>query len=86
VRGIGAVGDVDRLDAASLLLGDALENPLRPRALHAHGNARIFGLEHPGQPFSGIEFQRRIERDLAFLARGLDQGRCNRRRRRRGGF
>ena len=29
VRGVGAVGDVDLMDAAALLLRDALENPLR---------------------------------------------------------
>ena len=73
VRGVGAVGDVDRMDAAALLLRDTLENPLRTRALDAHGNAGIFGFEHPAQPFGGGEFQRGIERDLAFLARGLDQ-------------
>ena len=46
VRGVGGVGDVDRLDAAALLLRDALENPLRAGALDANRDPRIFGLEH----------------------------------------
>ena len=38
------------------------------------------------EPFGGVEFERRIERHLAFLARGLDQRRRHFRRRRRGGL
>ena len=85
MRGIGRVGDVDRLDAAALLLRDALENPLGAGALDAHGDAGIFGLEYPRQPLGGGKLQRRVKRDLAFLARGFDQCRRHRRRRRRRG-
>jgi hypothetical protein len=38
MRRVGRVGDVDGLDAAALLLRDALENPLRAGTLDAHGN------------------------------------------------
>ena len=82
VRGVGAVGDVNRIDAASLLLGDALENPLRAGALDADGDAGIFGFECPGQPFPDVQFQRTIIRELALLAGGFDQGRRHARRRR----
>ena len=81
MRGVGGVGDVDRLDAAALLLGDALENSLGAGALDPHGDPRILGLENLRQPFGGGELQRRIECDLAFLARGLDQSRRHRGRR-----
>ena len=58
VRRVGAVGDVDRPNAAALLLGDTLENPLRARTLDAHGNAGIFDFEHPAHTLGGVEFQR----------------------------
>jgi hypothetical protein len=61
VGGIGAVGDVDRIDAAALLLGDALEYPLGAGTFNAHGNPGIFGFEHLAQAFGDVEFERRIE-------------------------
>src|SRR5207244_7212746 len=45
MRGVRAVDDVDGVDVARVLLADALEDALSPRALDAHGDARIFGLE-----------------------------------------
>ena len=86
MRGIGRVGDVDGLDAAALLLRDALKNPLRAGALDAHGDPGIFRLEGPRQALGGVEFKRRIKRQLALLLRGFDQGRRHLRRRRRRGL
>ena len=75
MRGVGAVGDVDGVDAAPLLLRDALEDPLRARTFDANGDPRIFGFEHLAQAFGDVELQRRVVGQLAFLARRLDQGR-----------
>ena len=75
MRRVGAVADVDRMNAARLLLADALVDPLGPRALDAHRDAGIFGLKGLSQPFGDVELERAVERDLAFLARGLDQRR-----------
>ena len=58
MRGVGRVGDVDGLDAAALLLRDALKDPLRAGALDAHDDPRIFRLKGPRQPLGGIEFER----------------------------
>jgi hypothetical protein len=84
MRGVGAVGDVDRVDAASLLLGDTLEYPLSTRAFDADGYSGIFGFECLAQPFGHVELQRGIIGDLALLARGFDQCWRHAGRRRRG--
>ena len=73
MRRVGAIGDIDRVDAAALLLGDTLVNPLGARALDADRDARIFGLERLAQPLGDIELQRGIIGELAFFARGFDQ-------------
>ena len=84
VSRIGGVGDIDRIDTAALLLRDTLVDSLGPGALDAHRDAGIFGLERLAEPFGGIELERRIIGDLAFLARRFDQFRCDAGRRRRG--
>ena len=84
MRGVGGVGDVNRLDAAALLLRDALEDALGAGALDAHGDAWIFCLEGPRDAFGDVEFERAVEGKLALLARRLDQGRRHARSRRRG--
>ena len=82
--GVGAVGDVDGVDGARLLLGDALENPFGARALDADGNPLIFGFECLGQPFPDVQLQRGVVRELALLAGCFNQcGRHARRWRRR---
>jgi len=85
MRRIGRVGDIDCLDAAALLLRDALKNPLGAGAFDTHGDAGISGLEYPGQTLGGGKLQRRVKRDLGFLPRGYKQCRRHRRRRWRRG-
>jgi hypothetical protein len=86
MRGIGAVGNVDRIDAARLLLGDALENPLGAGALDPDGDAGIFGFECPGQPLPNVQLQCAVVRELALLGGGFDQGRRHTGRRWRSSF
>src|SRR5215831_18178182 len=74
MRRISAAHDIDIVGAACLFLADPLENALRSRTLDAGGNARIPRLECLSQFFRNLEVQRRVEADLAFLPRGLDQG------------
>src|SRR3977135_4743837 len=80
MRGVRAVGDIDRVNAACLLLPDALEQPLRAGAFHAHRNAGIFRLEQLAEPFRDRQLQGRVERKLALLARSLAQSRRDRAR------
>src|SRR5258708_6730497 len=84
MRGVGRVGDVERVNAASLLRGDALENPFGARALAADGDPWIFGFECSGEALSDVELQRAIIGDLALLARSFDQCRRHTGRRWRG--
>src|SRR5262245_25911019 len=79
---IGGTDDIDSMDAAGLLLTYALKIPLRSRALDAHCNAGIFRFERLRQSFRCGELERRIEGNLGFLARGIDQRRGDRDRRR----
>ena len=83
---VGAQHHVDRLDAACLLLSDALEDALRARPLDPRDNSRIGRLERLGEFLRQRDVERRIERDLALPARGLDQGGADRGRRRGGGL
>jgi len=62
MRGIGRVGDVDRINATGLLLRDTLEDSLCARTLHAYAYAWIFRLERLRQTLGDVEFQRRVER------------------------
>ena len=71
MRGIGRIGDVNRVDVTALLLRDALENTPAPSARHER-RCPIFGLEGLGEPLGDVELQRGIRR-LALLSRGLDQ-------------
>lgn len=73
MREIGGVGDVDRVDAAGLLLCNALVDPLGAGALDPEGDSRIFGLKGLAEPFSDVKFERRIIRNLAFAPRRFDQ-------------
>ena len=75
MRGISAAYKIDGVDVAALLLPDALKDPLGSGALDARGNARISCLECPGQFLRDVELERAVEGNLAFLARGFDQGR-----------
>jgi len=83
---VRAANDIDRIDAARLFLADALKNPFRARALNAHGNAGVFRLECLGESFRGRKLERRVERNLAFLAGGFDKRRRDCTRLSRGGF
>src|SRR5260370_18436973 len=60
MRGVGAVGDVDRVDAAGLLLGDALKDPLGARALDTDGYSGIFGFECLAQTSVDFDLPRRV--------------------------
>jgi hypothetical protein len=82
---VGAQDEIDRVDAAHLLLADALEDALRARPLEAHRNSRN-RLERLGQLLRDRKVERRIERDLALPACRLDQGGADGGRRRRGGL
>jgi hypothetical protein len=86
MRGIGRVGDIDGVDAAALLLRNALKYPLRTGTFDAHADPGIFRFECSGETFAGAEFEGRVERHLALFLRSLDQGRRHFRRRRRRGL
>ena len=73
---------IDGVDVAGIFLADALEHPLRAGALDAHRNSRIFRLERLRQLFRDRQVDRGVVDDLAFLLRGVDQGRRDRLRRR----
>jgi hypothetical protein len=88
MRGIRAVDDVDGVDLARVLLADALEDALAARALDAHGNARILGLEGLGDALGHGQVDGRVPAHLALFPGRLDQlrrdlGRRRRRRKRR---
>ena len=74
MRRIGGAYKIDGVDAAVLLLTDPLKDSLGSGALDARGNARIFRLECSGQFLRNVQLERAVEGDLAFLARGFDQG------------
>ena len=74
------------MDAAVVLLPDALKNPLGAGTLDPHRHAGIFGLEQFSQPLGHVELDRRVVIDLAFFPRGLDQFRRDGDRRRRSRF
>jgi hypothetical protein len=69
MRRVRAADHIDRKYAAPLFLSDALKNPLGSRALNAHRDAGIFRFEYFAESFRGGELQRRVEGNLAFLAR-----------------
>ena len=79
--GVRGVHHVDRVDAARILLADALEHALGAGALDAHGDARVFGLERLGDLLGERQVDRGVVDDLAFLLRGFDQRRRDRGRR-----
>ena len=64
---------------------DALEDALGAGSLHAHSDAGILRLEGLAEAFRELQVHRRVERNLAFFFRRLDQGRRHRFRRRRCG-
>ena len=65
MRGVGGVGDVDGVDAAALLLRDALKDPLRTRALDANRDPWILGFKRLAELFGDIQLERGIVGDLA---------------------
>src|SRR6187200_80850 len=73
MRRIGRYRDIGRVDAARLLLADALEDALRTGALHAHGDPRILRLESFRELFGERQIERGIESNLSLAARRLDQ-------------
>ena len=83
VRRVGRVDDVDAMDLAGVFLADALEHALGAAALDAHLDARILRLEGARDPFRQRQVDRGVVVDGAFLLRGLDQLRRDRRGRRR---
>src|SRR6478735_1560416 len=83
VRGIRRVDDIGGLDAGGELLVEPLEQPLRAGTFDLYGNARIGRLERLAELFADRQVHRRIENQLAFLLRGLDQVRRDRDRLRR---
>jgi hypothetical protein len=77
MRRIGGAYKIDGVDAAVLFLTDPLKDSLGSGALDARGNARILRITCSGQNLRDIQLERAVEGDLAFLARGFDQGwRC----------
>ena len=84
--GVGADHDIGRVDAARLLLPDALEDALRARALDAHRYPWIFRLEAFRELLGEWQIEPGVEGDLAFAARRVDQLRRDGGRRRRGGL
>src|SRR5262245_21261293 len=75
VCGVGAAYEIDRIDAAVLLLLDPLKDSFSPGTLNPRGNPRIPCLESSGQFLGDIQFERTVKRNLALLACGPDQGR-----------
>ncbi len=73
MRGVGGIDDVDGVDAAAVLLTDALEHPLGPGAFDAASDAGIFHLERAGDLLRDGEIDRGVPGELAFLLRGGDQ-------------
>ena len=82
VRGIRRVDDVDIEDARGILLRDAREDALRPRALDPDRDARKLRLEDLGVLLGHGDLHGRVEVHPAFLGRGLDQSGRDRLRRR----
>src|SRR4029077_8898562 len=74
MRRIGGAYKINGIDAAILLLADPLKDSFGSGTLDARGNARIFRLKCSGQFLRYIQLERAVEGDLAFLARGFDQG------------
>jgi len=77
MRGVRTIHDIANINLARILLADALEVALRARSLHAHGDARIFGLERLGDLLGDRQVDRGIPCDLAFLLGGVDEFRCD---------
>src|SRR5215475_9623879 len=75
--GVGAGDDVDGIDTTVLLLTDALEHPLGPRAFDADGNPRVLLLEHLAELFRNLQFPRGIEADFTLFPRRLDESTGN---------
>src|SRR4051794_27321988 len=74
------------MDAAGLLLPDALEDALGAGALDAHRNSRVRRFKRLRELFGEIDVERRVERELSFAACRLDQAGVDRGSRRRRGF
>src|SRR5207237_10699676 len=70
---IRAVDHVHCVDAAAVLLADALEDPLAAGALHPHGDARILRLERLRDALGDGKIDRGVPDDLAFLPRRFDE-------------
>src|SRR4051812_41986848 len=73
MRSVGTERDIDRRDAACLLLTDALEDALRTGPLNAHGDAWICCLEGAAELLGEWEVECAVEGELALAARGFDQ-------------
>src|SRR5262249_26390991 len=85
MRGVGGIHDIDRVDAAAVLLTDALKHPLGPGALDPAGDTRIFRLERARDLLGDRKVDGGVPGELAFLSRGgepLRRGRGGGRRRR----
>ncbi len=80
MRRVRRIDDIGVDDVAHALLLDALEHPLGACALDQHIDARIFGLERCRDLLRDFDVDGRVETDLAFLARGLDEFRRDRAR------
>ena len=74
MRGVRGVDEIDVVDAGRILLGDAREDALCPRPLDADRDPRKFRLEGLSVELGHRDLHGRIEVDLAFLLRRLDQG------------
>src|SRR6476646_7430849 len=84
MSGVRAAHDVHFMDTDFFFFSDALEHALRPRSLHANLDSGILGFERLAQPFREWNFHPRVERVRTLLVGGLDHGRTQRSRLRRG--
>ena len=78
MRGISRIGDVNRVDAAGLLLRDPLIDPLGAGALDVDHDAGVLGFERLAEVFGDVQFKRGIVGDVTLSAGSFDQLRRHR--------